>query len=163
VDPNERLTYVLEGARGEAPTAWSAILDALEPIVGSLCTDLFPSPDWPNFDSLPEQTRLARSRLVELATGKSATTFMAVDVPVSEEGLRLVREWGSYSIHTQLSRPNGTVLLIAHDQGESIHADLTVDEAELVRRRLSSAGVRGRWELLPQRPKRWRFRRSRDK
>ncbi len=76
---------------------------------------------------------------------------MAVEVPLTAEGLRLLAAWGSHSINTESTRDDDHPLLTAHDEGD-IFGDVTDEEALKVQRALTQRGLPFEWRLEPRRP-----------
>ncbi len=136
--------------------SWPVVVRTLWPRLASAWTDLYPAPDWEQWNEVPEEARLARAALLALEPLGKKNRGAAVDVPLSEAGLRLLSAWGSYSIHTELAHQDGTIVLVAHDEGW-LSARLTEPEVEAVRSALAAEGLALEWLVPEQKPSWWRW------
>lgn len=135
------------------PTRTSLGRSLLKPraLATGAITDLFPDPGWDQWDGLPPDARDAHASLAKYEQGRKRKTGMAVEVPVTAEGLRLLAAWGSHPIKTELTREDDNPLLTAHDEGD-IFGDVTGEEALNVQRALTERGLPFEWRPEPRRP-----------
>jgi hypothetical protein len=130
-------------------------LRTLWPGVASAWTDLYPAPDWSQWEDVPDVARDARSSLLSLEPSSKKNPGSATHVPITDEGLRLLSAWGSYSIHSEVVHADGTIVLVAHDEGW-LSSRLMEAEAQAVRAALVAEGLELDWIVPQEKPSWWR-------
>lgn len=166
---DDRTAYVVEEDivdRERAVLACTAVLEVLRPAMRSAIIDAY-SDD----ADMPSAARDAEMQLRDHgARQPGRDPAMGVEVELDDAGWRSLLAYAPWSINVELIGIDGSQLGTLHDCGRSISAELTEEEAGILRRRLAGISsvvpLRDQRELLRQqrrdsRRTRWSARRRR--